>query len=510
MSDDTVQQLERLEALLARGALTGEEFAAAKARLLAAPEPLLGQESLPGPLDIPPPPTVFPPPREKPLHESPSASTEPPVFAGAGPDDATIFDSSSTAGSDTSRWDDTILTPGEGLAGAAASPPRVAVAAVPPSSLLPPRYPVTYDVAYPEHLSRWKTLLRFPLLVPVWLFLYLVQSALWSLLSIGWATVFLKKKYPSWAFAGAAGATSYGARVIAYTLLQTDRFPSFDRESSPVTLEFDPPPSGQLSRWRVLFWKSALLIPHLVVLGALQMALFVVTILAWFGIVFSGHYPRGMFPFATGVMRWHYRVFSYFASFNDRYPPYSLSAEAGPAGKQAVTWSAIGGLASAAGLTTLVIVGVIVGSRPDVVYADYAALKHGQPTSTVYYDTTDGGEIGVSLVRVTDPGDGLARILTPTSLERVVVFEWSIVNFSGSSRRIPVDAAWLKAEAGGKKHDYDPQILTIEGRTAPGAVESGDTVTMRAVFVIPKTAEPLELHFEAGFTGLGGIRYEFE
>jgi len=516
MSDDHAQELERLEALHARGALTAEEYAAARARLLAeqpAPPSEIRDDS-PPPAELPATPSVFPPPREKPLRESPAATSEPPVAA-ASIEDATA----ASPQSETTPWGDTIASPEDARRwdeSPANVPPPDGFGAVEPtprSSPLPPPpgpYPVTYDVAYPERLSRWKTLLRLPLLVPVWMFMYLLQPVLWGLLTIGWTTVFFKKKYPSWAFAGAGGAMGFTARAIAYGLLQTDRFPSFDRESSPVLLEFDPPPSGQLSRWRVFWWKLALLVPHFVVLGILNLALFVVTILAWFGIIFSGHYPRGMFPFATGVMRWHFRVTSYFASFNDRYPPYSLSAEAGPAGKGATLWSGIGGLALAGGFVTLITVGIIVGSRPDVVHADYASLKQGRPTSTVYYGTSNGREVGISLQRATDPGDDLARVLVPASNERLVVFEWRIANLSDMSRNIPADATWLKAETDGKNHDYDPQILTVEGRVAPGDIESGDRATVRAVFVIPKTATPVELHFKAGFTGLASVKYEFE
>ena len=484
MSDDQVQQLERLEALHARGALTDEEFGAAKARVLAVPEATSGIGDESPPAERPPAaPVVFPPPREKPVHESPSASLGPPVTAPSG---------------------DLLWAPGEpGNSGGGAAPAGIAPPASPPPA---ERYPVRYEVAYPEHLSRWKTLLRLPLLVPVWIFMDLVQYALWALLAIGWTTVFFRKKYPSWAFAGASGAIGFSARTFAYGLLQTDKFPSFDRESSPVLLEFDPPPSGHLSRWRVFFWKLALLVPHFVVLIALQLALFVVTVLAWFGIVFSGHYPRGLFPFATGVMRWHYRVYSYFASFNDRYPPYSLSSEAGPAGKAATVWSGIGGIALAGGLTALIITAAVIGSRPDTVEVDYAALVAGRDSRVVAYSAA-GGEVTLTLVRATDPGNDLARIITPAANERVVVFEWSISNASSGSRHIAGDAAWLGADDGGARKHFDAEIITVQDRAAPEDIGSRKRVAVRAVFVIPANATPVELHFKAGFTGLGGVKY---
>ena len=56
----------------------------------------------------------------------------------------------------------------------------------------------------------------------------------------------------------------------------------------------------------------------------------VVTFIAWWAILATGRYPRGLFGFVTGVQRWQFRMAGYFASYNDRFPPYSLSEESGP------------------------------------------------------------------------------------------------------------------------------------------------------------------------------------
>lgn len=136
-------------------------------------------------------------------------------------------------------------------------PPRPPVAEVPPP--LPPRdrYPMLFDVAYPDSLSRWKTLLRGFLMIPAFFFIYLASALLNAAVVVGWTGVFWRKKYPSWAFAAAAGVLDYYARFASYWLLLTDKFPGMDREASPVSLDFDPPPQGSISRWRVIFWKSA-------------------------------------------------------------------------------------------------------------------------------------------------------------------------------------------------------------------------------------------------------------
>ena len=98
----------------------------------------------------------------------------------------------------------------------------------------------------------------------------------------------------------------------------------------PVSVEGQIDPN--LGRWLWLL-KWLLIIPHLVFLIFLLIAFLFLTIVAFFTILFTGRYPRGIFAFNVGVLRWAWRVnfYSYSALATDKYPPFSLSTRDYPA-----------------------------------------------------------------------------------------------------------------------------------------------------------------------------------
>ena len=105
-----------------------------------------------------------------------------------------------------------------------------------------------------------------------------------------------------------------------------DRYPSTDEEQA-VHLDFTyPDAENDLSRGLPLV-KWLLAIPHYIVLFFLTIGALLAAIFAWFAILFTGRYPRSLFDFIEGVIRWHNRVAAYaLLLITDRYPPFSLQA----------------------------------------------------------------------------------------------------------------------------------------------------------------------------------------
>ena len=182
-------------------------------------------------------------------------------------------------------------------------------------------YPVRFDVAYPERLSRWLIFFRPFFYIPWLVAFYVVGQFILLLYIVTWFAILNDGKYPDLLLKPAVWYQRLNARASAYFALLTDKFPL--TEDSPVVLEIDTPP--RISRLTT-FFRLFLVIPHVIVLLLLSLALYVTTLIAWFAILFTGNYPHGLFTFAVGVYRWSVRVGVYSALLVDKYPPFTLDA----------------------------------------------------------------------------------------------------------------------------------------------------------------------------------------
>ena len=203
-----------------------------------------------------------------------------------------------------------------------------------------PTYPLTFDVDYPDRpLNRMTNAFRLVMLVPIAIVLAAL-TALGASASDGNSglvavagllfvppllMIVFRGKYPRWWFDWNVELMRFTNRVYAYGALLSDRYPSTD-EKQYVKLDLEYPDAREgLSRWLPLV-KWFLAIPHYVVLAVLSIGALFAVVAAWFSILFTGRYPRALFDYVVGVMRWSNRVSAYaFVLATDKYPPFRLS-----------------------------------------------------------------------------------------------------------------------------------------------------------------------------------------
>ena len=184
-------------------------------------------------------------------------------------------------------------------------------------------YPVSLKIEYPEKSNKSTALFRLVLIIPIILILALIASAEAFSIAVALMIIF-KEKYPKWWFDWNVGITKFIYRIAAYGLLMRDEYPSTDDEQAvQVDIPY-PDTKKNLNRWMPLV-KWFLAIPHFIALVFMFIAVVFCTIFAWFMILFTGRYPRGIFDFVEGFLRWSLRVNAYaFLLTTDEYPPFKL------------------------------------------------------------------------------------------------------------------------------------------------------------------------------------------
>jgi Domain of unknown function (DUF4389) len=204
-------------------------------------------------------------------------------------------------------------------------------------------YPVQFSVEYPDRdLNRLTTAFRIIVAIPILVLVAALEGGGWG----GWGhgagagfavgasgllflppllMIVFRQKYPRWWYDWNLELLRFSNRVGVYLALMDDRYPSTD-ERQAVSLDFPYPDARErLNRWLPLV-KWLLAIPHYIVLVFLYIGAIVSVIIAWFAVLFTGRYPRGLFDYLQGVGRWTNRVVGYaFVLVTDEYPPFRLS-----------------------------------------------------------------------------------------------------------------------------------------------------------------------------------------
>lgn len=201
-------------------------------------------------------------------------------------------------------------------------------------------YPVALDVEYPvDKRNRLTVFFRVILAVPVIVLLemFVNSSSAFSgdtstqayvaggfLFFPTLLLLLFRHRYPRWWFDFNVNLLAFTIRVLIYVYLLRDEYPSTEDRQALDLMVVYPDAKQDLSRGMPLV-KWFLAFPHYVILGFLGIAVFFVTLIALLAILFTGRYPRGLFDFTVGTLRWTTRVSAYaFLLTTDRYPPFSL------------------------------------------------------------------------------------------------------------------------------------------------------------------------------------------
>jgi hypothetical protein len=185
-----------------------------------------------------------------------------------------------------------------------------------------PLYPARLEIAYPPELNRWLPFVKWLLLLPHYFVLMLLGIGAFFVGIYAFFAVLITGRWPRGAFDYLVGTFRWAYRVSAYFHLLTDAYPPFslaDDPSYPVRVDVEYP--EHMARWRPLV-QWLLIIPYLWVAGILYWLTGLLTIIAFFTILFTKQIPRGIFELMMPGLRWSLRGNAYAYFLTGRYPPF--------------------------------------------------------------------------------------------------------------------------------------------------------------------------------------------
>jgi len=200
------------------------------------------------------------------------------------------------------------------------------------------KYPAALTIDYPEKANRLTVFFRLIMAIPIMIILGLLSyqgftndqfpnESYWVgiLVVPTLLMIVFRRKYPKWWFDWNVQLTKFSFRVVSYLLLLRHEYPSTDEEQAVIVQIQYPNVKEDLNRWFPLI-KWLFVFPHIIVLCFIMMGVLLSTILAWLIILISGKYPRKIFEFVVGALRWILRVQAYaLLLITDQYPPFRFS-----------------------------------------------------------------------------------------------------------------------------------------------------------------------------------------
>jgi len=362
-----------------------------------------------------------------------------------------------------------------------------------PPSPAPP-YAVRLRAEYPKKLSRLSTFFRIILALPLIIMVAILGGggaffALGATLSFGlmsglllvyWITVLIRGRPVRWIFETIVAIQRFVLRSQAYILLLPDRYPPFDG-THLLSYEVDLP--DRVQRRQLLFWKTIVSIPQFFVVSLVSLVVGVFVFIAWFAILFTGNFPKGLHDFVVGWLRWSARVNAYWMSLTDVFPAYGFSEEGARGGRTAYLLSAMVGALLMLALIGGIVALIVTPGKSVQTTASYSSLLQDRPSSQLTIES-----VAVRLTSARDPYEFGEGVLTPAPDGRFVLFSIDVRNLNDTGLNVYERDFGLKDSRG---DGHDPLLVTIGGAESPRRVGSGAPVT--AVFELPRGAQPAEL-----------------
>ena len=381
----------------------------------------------------------------------------------------------------------------------------------PPPEPPAPRYPVTLDVDAPAEVGRLSTFFRIILAIPLLIVMAIIGSGFGSgtpyflvgfgisgaLVFLHWITVLVRGRPVGWVFDAIVAMQRFVLRANAYLLLITDKYPPFDGEAA-LSYEVERP--ERLQRKQIFLWKTLASIPHIIALTVLWFAVAVCVVIAWIAILFTGRYPLGLRGFVVGWLRWAARLNAYWISLTDDFPPFSLSADVGPATGQAHAFSGLGGLALAGGGAALIALAVIASGQKEDTRVSYDDLLNGEESETLEVDSVE-----VTVLSVEDPYEFADDLFVPEADKRFVAVTVDVLNDSPQDRFFYAADFMLEDGTG---DDHRPILGSFGGLVGPRDLHDGAAGSLVLIFEIPEHGQPDALEYQPGF--LQKARFDFD
>jgi hypothetical protein len=193
-----------------------------------------------------------------------------------------------------------------------------------------PSYPATLTFDAPEKIANWRPLVQWILVIPHVFVLYVLQLVSQIVAVISWFAILFTGDLPEGLANLQALFVRYSLRTYTYMLFLREEYPPFTFETTPADPGSDPrirvdvqPELGGRNRLTVGF-RIILAIPQLIVIAVLWLAGSIVTLIAFFAVLFTGRWPTGMRDFVMNVFRWWLRVEAYVLLLTDEYPPFAF------------------------------------------------------------------------------------------------------------------------------------------------------------------------------------------